>query len=258
MKDLSILKTYYILFITNKIMLPILKNKHILLPILSEYLSDITTIVEAGAFNGTDTIKLAHTWPQAQIHAFEPIPQIYEKLVENTKHLHTVHTYNYALAESTGNSTFYVSENPKRPGMPFQAGSILKPTGRLDWSPITYSHTTTVPTLTIKDWSQSSGIDSIDIMWLDVQGAAYQVLEGAGALLRTIKALWIEVEFIQAYQDQTQYIELQNWLARQGKVAILSDASINRTDWFYANVLFVDLQFKSFLDQAFAPHIIDR
>jgi len=54
----------------------IICKPHQFVDIVAPYLPANPVIIEAGAFNGSDTIKLAKKWPQATIHAFEPVPAI--------------------------------------------------------------------------------------------------------------------------------------------------------------------------------------
>src|SRR5271155_2959968 len=125
----------------------IIKKNHIL-PYLTPYLPENPIIVEAGAFDGTDTRKMSAHWPNGTIHAFEPVPDIFALLEKNTQNLANVVRHPIALSDHIGSATLYVSEKPNKPGEPFQAGTLLKPKERLKHSPITYPRTITVPTTT--------------------------------------------------------------------------------------------------------------
>ena len=215
----------------------IIKKTHIL-SYVTPYLPDNPIIVEAGAFDGTDTRRMSAQWPQGIIHAFEPVPDIFAMLEQNTQDLVNVVRHPIALSDHNGSATFYVSEKPSRPGEPFQAGTLLEPKERLKYSPITYPHTMTVPTITLDTWAQQHKIDHIDFMWLDLQGMALPVLKGGIHLLKTVRALFVELEFIEAYAGQAQYEEVKTWLESQGFMAIAQDFA-DTTSWIYGNVLFV-------------------
>ena len=132
-----------------------LLHKHQILPLVHSLITPAATIIEAGAFDGRDTLLIAQQFPQATIHAFEPVPEIFELLTKNTAHVPNIHRHPYALSSQTGTAQFYVSEKPSRPGKPFQAGSLLKPKERLTWSDAVYKTTIQVPTLTLDDWGNS-------------------------------------------------------------------------------------------------------
>lgn len=214
-----------------------LLKKNELLPYISQLLTDSPIIVEAGAFNGRDTKKLALHWPHGTIHAFEPVPDIFALLEQTTFDLPNVHRHAYALSTSDGNELFYISEKETKPGQPFQAGSLRKPTGRLTWSPVRYPRTILVPTLTLDTWTQQHALDHIDLLWLDVQGHALPILQAAPHILPKIRFLYLEVEFIEAYEKQQLYPDIKAWLEKQGFKEVARDFD-NQERWFYGNVLF--------------------
>lgn len=213
-------------------------KKNQILPYITPYLPDNPIIVEAGAFDGTDTRKMSAHWPHGTIHAFEPVPDIFAKLEANTNDLGNVIRHHIALSDQTGSAIFYVSEKPSKPGQPFQAGTLLKPKERLKHSPITYPRTITVPTITLDAWAQQHHITRIDFMWLDLQGFALPVLKGGINILKTVRALFVELEFIEAYEGQAQYQEVKAWLESQGFTAIAQDF-LDTTSWIYGNVVFI-------------------
>ncbi len=213
-------------------------KKNQILSYVANYLPDNPIIVEAGAFDGTDTQKMSAQWPQGTIHAFEPVADIFAILEAKTKHCSNIMRHQIALSDQNGSAILYISEKPSRPGEPFQAGTLLKPKERLKHSPITYPRTITVPTITLDSWATQQNIDHIDFMWLDLQGLALPVLKGGINILKTVRALFVEVEFIEAYEGQAQYEEIRSWLEMQGFKAIAQDF-LDTTSWIYGNVLFV-------------------
>lgn len=213
-------------------------NKKDLLPLVARYLPADPIIVEAGAFDGRDTQRLASFWPCATLHAFEPVPTIFELLRVNTQALPNVHCYSTALSDVTATATLYVSEHPERPGKPCQAGSLLQPHERLALSPITYPTTITVPTITLDDWAKATTIDRVDFAWLDMQGYELNVLKASPRMLATMQVIYTEVEFMEAYKDQYLYADVRQWLEAHGFTMIAKDFSDNPT-WFFGNALFV-------------------
>lgn len=213
-------------------------KKNQILPHIKQHLPDNPIIVEAGSFDGTDTRKMSTQWPYGTIHAFEPIPDVFTLLEKNTADLPNVIRHHLALSDHNGSAMLYVSEKPSRPGEPFQAGTLLKPKERLKHSPITYPRTITVPTITLDTWAQENNIDHIDFMWLDLQGMALPVLKGGANILKMVKVLFVELEFIEAYEGQAQYEETKAWLESQGFTAIAQDFT-DTTSWIYGNVLFL-------------------
>lgn len=217
---------------------------HIIKPLqasafIAPFLPDNPVIVEAGAFDGTDTLRLAAQWPEGSICAFEPVPEIFEKLVAKTKHASNIHRYPMALSNQTGTAHFYVSEKPEKPGVASQAGSLQAPKERLNKSPLIFPRTISVPTTTLDDWAQHQKISRIDMLWLDMQGHELSVLKSISpALLHTVRVIHCEVGFIEAYEGQPTYPVVAEWLAHHGFTEVARDFE-NTTDWFFGNIIVV-------------------
>lgn len=202
------------------------------------YLPENPIIVEAGAFDGSDTKKMAMQWPIGMIHAFEPVPQNFELLQHNMAGYSNVRCYNYALSDVTGFATFYNAINPAKPDKPCQAGSLLAPKERLSRSPIIYQETIQVPAITLDNWAEQNAIDHIDFLWLDMQGHELAVIKSSPKILARVKAIYTEVHFIEAYEGQSSYQEIKNYLESLGFVMVARDFN-EPPAWFFGNALFV-------------------
>ncbi len=216
----------------------IIFNSHKTIETIKQFLPDNPVIVEAGAFDGNDTRKMALQWPNGIIHAFEPVPEIYERLLKNTSMLPNVHHYPLALSDHTGKSEFYISEKPSKPGVASQAGSIHKPKERLSYSPIIFPRMTTVQTITLDQWADENGVSAIDLLWLDTQGHELAILQAAPKMISSIKVILAEVSFIESYEGQPLYEDVVAWMAKHGFEQVGCDfADTNQT--FFGNALFV-------------------
>lgn len=216
----------------------IIIKKHELLPLIKSYLPEAPCIVEAGTFDGSDTKKLAALWPNATIHAFEPVPEIFHMLEQKTADIPQINRYWVALSNKTGTALFHVSQKPSRPDKPFQAGSLHEPHERLAHSDATYPTTITVNTVTLDEWAAMHNVPAIDFLWLDAQGHELAILQGARNVLKTVKAIYTEVHFINAYKEQPLYEELKTWIEEQGFTLIARDFT-DQPQWFFGNALFV-------------------
>jgi len=194
-------------------------------------------IVEAGAFHGHDTLRMATQWPQGTIHAFEPVPELFKKLQDTTAAHANIHCYNLALSNQTGTATFYMSEKPTKPGLASQAGSLWKPKERLKHSPIQFPGTIEVNTVTLDSWAAQHKVDRADCLWLDMQGNELSVLKSAPHILKNVSVIYAEVSFIESYAEMPQMPEVKAWIEAQGFAEIGRDFA-NQTDWFFGNILF--------------------
>jgi FkbM family methyltransferase len=205
---------------------------------LTLHLDPNSIILEAGACDGRDTQKLAAAFPNATIHSFEPVPELFAMLLENTRDLKNVHCYQVALSDHIGSAQFHLAERPEFPGKPTQAGSLHAPKERLKWSDLRYPKTITVPTTTIDAWAKEQGITTIDFMWLDMQGHELQALKGAERMLQRAHAIYVEVNFIEAYENQPLFPEVAAWIAERDFQEIGRNFK-NQTEWFFGNVFYV-------------------
>lgn len=208
------------------------------LSFIANYLPENPLIVEAGAYNGADSKRMSRFFPGATIHSFEPVPEIFAELCKKTAGFSNINRHNIALASSNGTATFYVSEKPSWPGVPFQAGSLLAPKERLHHSPITFPHTIEVPTITLDTWAEQNNIDHVDFIWLDTQGTELSILQASPKMLATIKVIFTEVEFIEAYAGQPTYDDVVAWAEKNGFAFVAKDFN-EETKAFLGNVILV-------------------
>jgi FkbM family methyltransferase len=205
------------------------------LDIVKKYLPENPVIFEAGAYDGNDTTEIAKFWPQCTIHAFEPIPELYRKLVKNTHYCPRIHTYELAVSDSVGTARMYVSEEPNAPNVPSQSSSLLAPKEHLKYSGTLFKDTINVQTTTIDAWAEKNNIDHIDFMWLDMQGYELNALMASPNIMSTVKAVLTEIEFVEAYEGQYLFKDLRRWFESQGFELI----AINNSYGWFGDALFV-------------------
>ena len=213
-------------------------SSHEIYKTVAPYLPENPVIIEAGAFLGHDTLKMAQQWPQATIHAFEPVPELYLQLIERVKHVPTIICHNNALSNATGKALLHIAQKPDKPEKITQASSLHKPTGRLEYSPIIYPHTLEIATITVDDWAKKYNINHIDFFWFDMQGHELAALQGAQQMLKSVKALYTEVNFIHGYEGQPLAKEVIAWVEDHG-FQELARTYTNETDWFFGEILFI-------------------
>jgi FkbM family methyltransferase len=201
---------------------------------LAPYLPDSPTILEAGACDGSDTVRLARRWPAGTVHAFEPVPDAYSVVVEATKALTNVSTHPLALSDRSGTAELNLSEDEDGEPRP-DASSLLEPTGHMAaWPSIIFRRTVTVPTVTLDDWARAQSISGVDLMWLDLQGMELRVLNASPELLARTTAIYMEVWRRQMYDGAPTYDEVVDWAEARG-----FRRAIDRVHRVYGNVLFV-------------------
>lgn len=155
-------------------------------------------VVDAGAMVGTFTLKAA-AQGASRILAFEPFPPSFEILEENLKRngLDNVDAFNVALAQLNGEMKLWTHKNPGSQSLTDVQDPekfIMVPTRRLD------------------DVLEEEGVDHVDFIKMDVEGAESLILLGAKD---TLNRAPIHLG-IAAYHYPEQVEELGNMLVSLG------------------------------------------
>jgi len=190
-------------------------------------------ILEAGAYDGKETKHMSEkVWPNATIYSFEPVKELFDKLVEVTAYNKNIKCFNAALCNQTGNALFYLSEFGGNPGPISASSSLLPPKRHLEFSPVTFNKTTIVPIITIDDWAKANNVNKIDLFWLDTQGTELDIILASPDILKTVKVIITEVEIAELYEGQYLYPDVKTKLEELGFVMVARNFDIPEHYWF--------------------------
>jgi FkbM family methyltransferase len=201
-------------------------------------------IFDIGACEGEDSIRLSRAFPSAKIHAFEPVASNVEKIRANfaryAPQLSEPHPI--ALGDFDGTGRLHLSSGHPE-GIPRDAGWDFgnKSSSLLPPSPLMRSHhpwlrfesQVTVRVERLDTFCRREGISGVDFVYLDVQGAELQVLEGAGSLLQSIRAVWLEVEAVELYAGQPLAPEVDAFMKANGFVLLMDTVEAVSGDRLY-------------------------
>lgn len=211
------------------------------LNLIKPYLPEDPIILEAGSYNGDDALTMSKLWPKGKVYAFEPVPALFEQVESKTKYQPNVYRYNYALSDKNGFAEFHLSEAPWAQGQIFASGSLLNPKEHLNYSAVTFPAKTKVETITIDSWAKLNNVDKIDLMWLDIQGSELDALKCGLDILKTVKVIYMEVEFVEAYEGQALFEDIKSWLEENNFKLLAKDfpdPEKKDSEWF-GNAVFV-------------------
>jgi len=181
---------------------------------LISILGDQPTIIEIGAHVGIDTQRFAYTFPNGRVHAFEPCPTLYRKALENTSKYPNATVTPVALSNQIGFSIFRQSS-----GTSNGSGSLLEPTLHLTRHPTVQfleMDQFIVPTATLDDYLTIAGINNVDLIWIDAQGAEGMIFDGASRSLKHCKYVYCEISVVPEYQGGAAYSEIKSKLSLHG------------------------------------------
>jgi FkbM family methyltransferase len=177
----------------------------------------LKTVVDVGANKGQFSLLIRGLFPDAQIFAFEPIPEAANKachLFRNDPMFLLPAAPNragLALGESSGRSILHLSRRA-------DSSSLLPITAlqsRL------FPRTEEVGTIEIEVARLSEVIDSASIkppslLKIDVQGSELSVLKGAGAVLTRFDYVYVECSRRTLYEGQALEDDVASYLTAHG------------------------------------------
>lgn len=162
---------------------------------------EITFIMEIGALDGKDSLLFKEAFNKANIFCIEGLKENYDKyLVELT----TINPINIVVTNYDGFIDYHKKDVNGIHGI-FNRGDkygtdIVKG----------------VPCKTIKTICTDNNITSLDMVKIDVEGATYEILEGMGDMLKTIKIMHIETENYPFFKGQKLHDEVVKLLIDNG------------------------------------------
>lgn len=211
-------------------------------------------VFDVGANVGQTLERYARALPGAEIHCFEPFPASYENLAATAVAHPRAAAYRIALGESEGEATFHVN-----PDAPTRNSLLRRPeAGRRYYKSVgELRDSITVPVETLDGFCARHGIDRVDVLKMDVQGAELRVLSGGQALLArmAIDMIYSEVMFVPHYEGGALFHEVHTVLREQGySLYNLYDSMFASNGQLrYANALFLSGGARSRVVDAFPP-----
>ena len=213
-------------------------NTDQIIALAKKYLPSNPIIIEAGAYDGLDSLKLSNSWPQASIYIFEPIPELFGSILNNVKHHQNIIPFDCALGENNGETSFYISSFKESPTVASHSSSLLAPKEHITYAPhVVFNKEIKVPVTTLDTWAERNNISHADFLWLDLQGSELPVMKKSPKIMKTVKVLLVEVEMVEAYKNQALAGEVKQWLEGEGFALIAKDFDETK-DWC-GNYLFV-------------------
>ncbi|UCC29669.1 MAG: FkbM family methyltransferase [Phycisphaerales bacterium] len=178
---------------------------------LKSLVPDPEVVLDCGANTGQTASSLRKIYPGARIYSFEPVTSVFGELRTRCEAL-GVHPVKKAVGDRDGMATIHLTASPEANSLlGFQEGSPCS-----QWCRVVGCED--VEVCTLDRWCVENGIDlrSVDILKLDVQGAELQALYGARKLLKTVKAVYLEVSFVPIYKDCPLFDEIETFMKECG------------------------------------------
>lgn len=140
--------------------------------------TEVTTIFDVGANIGQSLPRILRSFPEADIYAFEPEIQCYQRLLATVQNQPRVNAFNMAISSSVGALGVEVETEDlsmNRVGVPSDSSQCVKAT-------------------TVDQFCTEHEIREIGFMKVDTEGHDLHVIEGAAEMLRQDRICVVEVE----------------------------------------------------------------
>jgi len=168
------------------------------------------TILDIGANVGQFSKEMLGIFPNAQIYAFEPVPDCYEKLKKISKKPN-FHSFPFALGNKHGETDINVSSYSP-------SSSLLKMS---DLHKKIFPHTAgehkeTIQIRRLDDMASELNIKTPLLIKMDVQGYEKEVILGGQETFKKASVVFSEISFVSLYEGQPLADEIRRLLKELG------------------------------------------
>ena len=154
----------------------------------------IKTIFDIGGNIGSWSLLVKTIFPQAEVHAFEPLENFASSFTENTKNFSDISVHQVALGSVDEVSEIHVAGDSSS-SLPL--GGLMK-----EQYDITTKEKKKIQTVILDDYIESNAINLPDLIKLDIQGYELEALKGAKKAMQYAKYIFIEVSLEEFYTGQ--------------------------------------------------------
>lgn len=171
-------------------------------------------ILDIGANVGATVERLRSQFRRPTIYAFEPAPDVYERLCERVAEWPEVRPVHAAVGEAGGEVDLRVTADRHMSSvLPASAmGAAFHGPG------IREERRVRVPLVSIDEWASAEGVSKVDAIKVDVQGLELAVLKGARRTLteRGVMAVNCEAQLTPEYEGASTFSEIDLFLRSCG------------------------------------------
>ena len=178
---------------------------HLELDLLRFKRGSMTTIIDVGANKGNTALRFLRFFPDATVHAFEPVPVTCEVLRRRAGFRQRICVQQKALGNQSGMLSIQLHADSER-------NSLLN---ACDGAAVGSAQITVT---TLDRYAAEQALQKIDLLKIDTEGYELQVLEGAIGLFKSnaITAVYAEVGFAKSDRYKTSFDALDSFLSQQG------------------------------------------
>jgi FkbM family methyltransferase len=170
------------------------------------------SVIDGGANQGAFTDAFLRLHRPERVILVEPIAQLADALRARYAQDSRISVVAAALSDRNGEAQFAINRS--------EASSSLLPIDPRNskWfsRDLAVARRVTVPTLTLPDLMNQQGLERVDLLKLDLQGAERLVLTGGAQALERVEVIYTEVFFEQLYAGAWLFWDFNEFLSARG------------------------------------------
>ena len=153
-------------------------------------LTNIDVVVDIGSMDGKNSLYFRNILPHASLYAFEANPDNYNIMLKNDfLRVNGVKCENMGISNKTSSKIFYCTKSN------YPDGSINRGTSSFLKHPsLKIEKEVEVKTIRLDEYFKEINEDRNIALWIDVEGLAFEVLQGIEKLRKNVKIVHVELE----------------------------------------------------------------
>lgn len=171
----------------------------------------VKTLIDVGASLGDFIGQMKYANQDLKVHAFEPVPSVYNQLLKRFGSDANYTFYNFAVGDQDGMVQFHAND--------YTFSSSVLPMTSTHINEFPYTKNTSVISCEMRRLDSILSVSHLPkplLVKLDVQGYELQVINGGKEIISKADYIVVEVSFVELYQGQPLFDEINSRLNQMG------------------------------------------
>ena len=173
--------------------------------------SNSLVVYDIGAAEGIVSSLFAKLPNISEVHAFEPIPNMYRQLTFSVKPFPNVHCHNVALGNEKTEKAMYIASNSDSSSL-LQVANLHKD----EFNNVNFSKKITVNCVRLDDYVEENQLPLPNIVKIDVQGYEKEVLNGGQITIKKADYCILEMSFYPLYEGSPLFDDIYTQMRELG------------------------------------------
>ncbi|MDH7554335.1 MAG: FkbM family methyltransferase [Spirochaetota bacterium] len=195
----------------------------------------VRVIAECGSRDGLDAIALYKYYYPAKVYVFECNPEAIPLCRENLKDYPDIKLIEKAVYDRNGIVDFFAVDMEKSTDKNIGASSML---WHRDNTVELFQKKIQVEAIRLDTFMQQEGLDKIDLICMDLQGAELTTLDGMGTKINKTSYIITEVVFEHFYKGDYLFDDVKQYMLKKGFNFVICNGFIKNRHTGFTDCLF--------------------